>query len=206
MAGVWDLNQLEDHCCGRKGNYLIPGKVYIDDDYDYNPNGEEVPYIENSYGSPRTSKITFADNPKLKPDVWRPLSQSPPMALVTGSMERNWMAIDIGHGHSNFVSSISTGLANTHGLLTTSCQDEYTRLLDLRQPQTFLNPEGCEVGQECKANALAHPGGIPTMTMTEYQFTIEYANTHSKMDPQYSTSPGEVEFSDDGDSNKDYLD
>ncbi|KAH7332732.1 hypothetical protein B0J17DRAFT_771516 [Rhizoctonia solani] len=152
-AAVWALSQLKTHRL--KGDQTIGKDIFIDDECEYDSDCDDVPHLEYSSGSPRTLGVAFANDPKLKPNVWRVLPHSPSTVLATGRMERNCVTIDLEHGgktiaryqdHSGFVSTVCASMADPRAFLT-SCRD----------------------GKECGAIALAYPDGILTVfTASQY--------------------------------------
>ncbi|CAE6457474.1 unnamed protein product [Rhizoctonia solani] len=190
-AGVWGLlNQLDIH--GPQGDQIIGSEIHIDDEYEYEYDSDldDISHLEYSSGSPCTSEVTFADDPELKPDVWRVLPHSPSTVLATGRKERSCVAIDLEHGgktitryqgHPGFVSGVSISAADPHVFLTSSCQDEYARLFDVRRPQAVLKFAACEPGKECGAISLAHPDGIPTVfTASRYNQDFKVWDVRSR--------------------------
>ncbi|KAL5637790.1 hypothetical protein ACGC1H_002153 [Rhizoctonia solani] len=94
-AATWNLSQLKTH--GPKGNQVIGKEIFIDDECDYDSDCDHMPDFEYSSGSGYTSKITFTDDRKLDPKVWRVLPHSSSTVLVVGRMERSCIAIDLEH-------------------------------------------------------------------------------------------------------------
>ncbi|KEP48347.1 WD domain, G-beta repeat protein [Rhizoctonia solani 123E] len=179
-AATWNLSQLKTH--GPKGNQVIGKEIFIDDECEYDSDCDNMPDFEYSSGSGYTSKITFTDDRKLDPKVWRVLPHSSSTVLAVGRMERSCIAIDLEHGgktiaryqgHSSYVSDVSVSIADPRVFLTSS-GDGYARLFDVRRPKAVLQFEACRAGKECGAVALAHPDGIPTIfTASRYEdFTV----------------------------------
>ncbi|CAE6413154.1 unnamed protein product [Rhizoctonia solani] len=168
-AATWNLSQLKTH--RSKGDQVIGKKIFIDDECEYDSDCDHIPDLEYSSGSVHTSKIAFANDRKLNPNVWRVLPHSSSTILAAGRMERNCIAIDLEHGgktitryqgHSGYVSDVSINTTDPRVFLT-SCRDGYARLFDVRRPQAVLQFAACATGKECGAIALAHPDGIPTV-------------------------------------------
>ncbi|KEP47056.1 hypothetical protein V565_169890 [Rhizoctonia solani 123E] len=184
-AAIWYYDELKTHSYRskrfyllrgeRRAPYLIGGMMFSDAERRYDPDGNEYPPCENSRGSSKHSTVTFVDDPKLKPHIWRTFDLHPFVALAAGRKERNCVSIDLNHGgktrmryqgHPGFVTNITTSTADPCVFLTSSCQDEYARLFDVRKPQPVLQLAAGEAGGECGAIALAHPDGIPTVFST----------------------------------------
>ncbi|KAL5637781.1 hypothetical protein ACGC1H_002145 [Rhizoctonia solani] len=199
-AAVWYHDELKTHSYKSKRfyslrgevrtPYLIGGMMFSDPEICYDLNGREYPPCENSRGSSKHSIVTFVDDPKLKPHIWRTFDLYPNEALAAGRKERSCVSIDLNHGgktriryqgHPGFVTDISTSTADPCVFLTSSCQDEYARLFDVRKSQPVLQLAAGEAGGECGAIALAHPDGIPTVfTASRYNQDFKVWDVRSR--------------------------
>ncbi|KDN48377.1 hypothetical protein RSAG8_02969, partial [Rhizoctonia solani AG-8 WAC10335] len=173
-AAVWDTRRIPNH--GSRGETIIGEDLEIDGSYleiddEYDEERDENPYIETSFGSLPSSQVNFANKPKLQPNIWKLLPDSPSIALCTERMHNNCITMDLEHGgrttarykgHHSFVTHISTSGADSQVFLTSSDGDGYARLFDVRHPQPVLALKVSQGGGSGGPIALAHPDGIPT--------------------------------------------
>ncbi|KAF8598012.1 hypothetical protein BDV93DRAFT_595430 [Ceratobasidium sp. AG-I] len=169
-ASVWKLDELQTH--GEDGTALIGEEIDLEESWRDDPDE-----IEQSSGTKPTSQLTFADNPSLKPAEWHPLTQSPSSMLCTTSetgstgSKYDCFVLDLEHGgkiaarflgHGGNISNFSVSTPDPQVFLT-SCSDGFARMYDIRRPLPVLTFDACGQHDFCKAVALAHPDGIPTV-------------------------------------------
>ncbi|KAG8729421.1 hypothetical protein FRC11_008812 [Ceratobasidium sp. 423] len=118
-----------------------------------------------------TSQVNFANKPKLQPDILKLLPDSPSSVLCTERTHNNCIAIDLEHGgttiarykgHHSPVTHVSTSAADPQVFLTSSYNDGYARMFDVRHPQPILALKVKQGGVSCGPIALTHPDGIPS--------------------------------------------